>query len=59
MAETDDKGLETLQVWQRSLAFAVEICKNILPKIPVQEKWSLIDQLRRSAQSIPSNLAEG
>jgi len=58
MAESDDKDLETLQVWQKSLAFAVEICKNILPKIPVQEKWSLIDQLRRSAQSIPANIAE-
>ena len=56
---TGDKGLETLLVWQKSLAFAVEICKTILPKLPVQEKWSLVDQLRRSAQSIPANIAEG
>ena len=56
---TSDKGLETLQVWQKSLAFAVEVCKTILPKMPVQEKWSLIDQLRRSAQSVPANIAEG
>ena len=54
-----DKGLETLLVWQKSLAFAVEVCKTILPKLPVQEKWSLVDQLRRSAQSIPANIAEG
>ena len=54
-----DKGLETLLVWQKSLAFAVEICKTILPKLPVQEKWSLVDQLRRSTQSIPANIAEG
>ena len=56
---TGDKGLETLLVWQKSLAFAVEVCKTILPKMPVQEKWSLVDQLRRSAQSIPANIAEG
>ena len=55
----NDKGLETLQVWQKSLAFAVEVCKTILPKMPVQEKWSLIDQLRRSVQSVPANIAEG
>ena len=56
---TGDKGLETLQVWQKSLAFAADVCKTILPKLPVQEKWSLSDQLRRSAQSIPANIAEG
>ena len=56
---TGDKGLETLQVWPKSLAFAADVCKTILPKLPVQEKWSLSDQLRRSAQSIPANIAEG
>ena len=56
---TDEKGLETLQVWQKSLAFAVHVCKDILSKIPAQEKWVLIDQLRRSVQSIPANIAEG
>jgi four helix bundle protein len=59
MVMTDDKGLDTLQVWQKSLAFAIEVCKNVLPNMPVQEKWSLIDQLRRSVQSIPANIAEG
>jgi four helix bundle protein len=59
MTTIGDKGLETLQVWQKSLAFAVEICRNILPMMPVQEKWALTDQLRRSVQSIPANIAEG
>ena len=27
--------------------------------LPTQEKWSLIDQLQRSVQSIPANSAEG
>ncbi len=59
MGKTEDKGLETLQVWQRSIAFAVKVCQHILPLLPSPEKWSLIDQLRRSVQSIPANIAEG
>ena len=59
MAKTEDKGLETLQVWQKEMAFAVNVCRQILPKLPTQEKWSLTDQLRRSVQSIPTNIAEG
>jgi hypothetical protein len=34
---TGDKGLETLLVWQKSLAFSVEVCKTILPNHHVQE----------------------
>ena len=59
MTETNEKGLETLLVWQKSLAFAVEICKTILPQLPAHEKWSLAAQLQRSSQSIPANIAEG
>lgn len=59
MDKTNDKGLETLQIWQRSLEFARWVCKDILPQLPAQEKWALTDQLRRSTQSIPANIAEG
>jgi four helix bundle protein len=59
MTESSEKGLETLLVWQRSLAFATEVCLGTLPLLPAQEKFALIDQLRRSAQSIPANIAEG
>jgi four helix bundle protein len=59
MNKTDDKGLETLQIWQRSLEFARLVCKDILPQLPPQEKWALVNQLRRSVQSIPANIAEG
>jgi four helix bundle protein len=59
MAKTEEKGLETLQIWQRAMAFTVKVCRQVLPLFPIQEKWSLIDQLRRSVQSIPSNIAEG
>ncbi|MCJ7623726.1 MAG: four helix bundle protein [Anaerolineaceae bacterium] len=38
---------------------AVTICRDILPTLPDKEKYSLTNQLRRSAQSIPANIAEG
>lgn len=59
MGKTVDKGLETLQIWQRSLGFAKLVCKDVLPRLPSQEKWALVEQLRRSVQSIPANIAEG
>ena len=59
MEKTGDKSLETLRVWQISLAFAAEVCQNVLPLLPHQERWSLTEQLRRSVQSIPANIAEG
>ena len=59
MAKTVEKGLETLQIWQRSLEFARLVCKDVLPQLPSHEKWALVEQLRRSVQSIPANIAEG
>jgi four helix bundle protein len=53
------QGLETLQVWQKALDFAVDVCQNIVPSFPPEEKWSLSSQLRRAVQSIPANIAEG
>jgi four helix bundle protein len=55
----DEKGLETLQVWKRALAFAVNIQQQVLPLFPVEEKWVLATQLRRAVQSIAANIAEG
>ena len=57
--EDEIKGLESLQVWQRSLVFAVKICKEVIPLLPKDERWVMGLQLRRSAQSIPANIAEG
>jgi four helix bundle protein len=58
-AEQDNKGLETLQIWQRTIEFTVRICKEVIPKLPPEEKWNLSHQIRRSVQSIPANIAEG
>ncbi|MDH5508575.1 MAG: four helix bundle protein [Anaerolineae bacterium] len=56
---TSEKGLDSLQVWQRSVEFAIQIYKQILPLLPPEEKWALANQLRRASQSISANIAEG
>lgn len=53
------RGLDSLEVWQVAKELAVYVCSDVLPELPPEEKWSLSAQLRRSAQSIPANVAEG
>jgi four helix bundle protein len=52
-------GLEKLDVWRSARDFAVRIHKEVLPLLPPEEKWVLNQQIRRSSQSIPANIAEG
>jgi four helix bundle protein len=52
-------GLEKLDVWCRARDFVVRVNKELLPLLPPEEKWSLSQQIRRSSQSIPANIAEG
>ena len=52
-------GLEKLDVWCKARDFAVRINKEVLPMLPAEEKWVLNQQIRRSSQSIPANIAEG
>ena len=57
--ERKNQGLETLTVWQKAVDYAVDVCQNVIPHFPPDEKWALASQLRRSVQSIPANIAEG
>jgi len=52
-------GLEKLDVWCKARDFAVRVNKEIISLLPSEEKWSLAQQIRRSSQSIPANIAEG
>ena len=53
------QGLETLEAWKKARAFSLVVYKEVLPQLPADEKWHLNQQIRRSAQSVPANLAEG
>jgi len=59
MSSDNIQGLDTLEAWKRSKDFAVRVYKDILPFLPAEEKWNLNQQIRRSAQSVPANIAEG
>ena len=47
-----------LEIWKLSRKFCSEIY-NVTSSFPEQEKFGLINQLRRASVSIPSNIAEG
>lgn len=51
-------NFQDLIVWQRSMQLVRETYQ-VLEKLPTSEKFALSDQMRRSAISIPSNIAEG
>ena len=53
-----EKGFKDLAVWQRGKDLAVKIYK-ISGQGALKGDFGLRDQIRRSAVSIPSNLAEG
>jgi four helix bundle protein len=53
------KSLETLEVWKKAKEFALRVYREVLPLLPSEEKWNLNQQLRRSSNSIPANIAEG
>lgn len=47
-----------LTVWQRSIKF-VSLIYQVTSNFPKEEKYGLIDQIRRAAVSICLNIAEG
>lgn len=48
-----------LDVYQRSYKASILVMKEILPKLPENEKFDLKDQLSRSCKAIPRLIAEG
>jgi four helix bundle protein len=53
------QGLQRLEVWRRAKDFALRIYRDVLPLLPVEEKWNLNSQIRRSSLSVSANIAEG
>ena len=52
------ESYKELLVWQRAMELTVEIYR-LTKMLPREELFGLADQMRRSAVSIPSNIAEG
>lgn len=52
------KDFKSLKIWQKGIKLVVDIYKTsqVFPK---EELYGLTSQMRRSAVSIPSNIAEG
>ena len=51
------QGFRDLIVYQKSYKLAMEIYE-ITKSFPKEEKYSLVDQIRRSSRSVPANIAE-
>ena len=49
---------EELKIWQKAMD-VTENCYRVSTNFPTEEKYNLTSQVRRSAVSIPSNIAEG
>jgi four helix bundle protein len=52
------RSYQDLDVWQRSMDLVVS-CYRLADRFPRSEAFGLSLELRRSAVSIPSNIAEG
>lgn len=52
------KNFKELKVWRKSYELCLEVYR-ITAKFPKEELYGLTSQIRRSAVSIPSNIAEG
>ncbi len=50
--------LEDLKIWTKAMNVAEETYK-LSAEFPIEEKFGLTSQIRRSAVSVPSNIAEG
>jgi four helix bundle protein len=52
------QGYRVLRIWQRGIDLVREIYK-ITTNFPSNELYGLVNQMRRCAVSVPSNIAEG
>ncbi len=51
-------GYENLDVWKKSIELVTDVYR-LVKLLPKEETYALSDQIRRSAVSVPSNIAEG
>lgn len=49
---------EKLEIWQLALKLSINT-KKLIKTFPKEERYGLVDQMRRSSSSVCSNIAEG
>ncbi|MFH1487980.1 MAG: four helix bundle protein [Pseudomonadota bacterium] len=57
MESKEYRGYRDLKVYQLAYQLALDI-QEATKTFPAEEKYALVDQIRRSSRSIPANLAE-
>ena len=58
MARQPAQSFKDLEVWQKSHAAVLEVYK-LTRRLPKEELFSLVSQMRRASVSVPANIAEG
>jgi len=53
------RSFHNLEVYQIAYQAMLDAFKHILPTLPVEEKYDLVDQISRSTKAIPRLIAEG
>lgn len=56
---TTIKSYRDLRVYQQVYKAMLTVLKEIVPKLPKEEKYDLVDQIRRACKAPPALLAEG
>jgi four helix bundle protein len=58
LSDQEIKSYRDLRVWQDAMSLA-EACYRLTRSFPREEMFGLTSQIRRSAASVPANIAEG
>jgi len=53
------KSFKDLEVYQNTYNTSIIVLTKLIPKLPKEERFDLVDQLRRSCKAIPRLIAEG